>query len=83
MVQRVLESFEPKIVWEIFDIWAESLAKLWYTEKSSGESKFMVKGEGDAYAQFMNTSELNLLVGYRSISLRLNLISIRWFTFYN
>jgi hypothetical protein len=42
---------------------SESLAKLWYTEKSSGESKFMVKGEGDAYAQFMNTSELNLLVG--------------------
>tara|TARA_R110002096_G_scaffold130162_5_gene279255 strand:- start:640 stop:2052 length:1413 start_codon:yes stop_codon:yes gene_type:complete len=42
---------------------SESLVKLWYTEKSSGESKFMVKGEGDAYAQFMNTSELNLLVG--------------------
>lgn len=42
---------------------SESLVKLWYTEKSSGEKKFMVKGEGDAYAQFMNVSELNLLVG--------------------
>jgi hypothetical protein len=42
---------------------SESLAKLWYTEKSSGESKFQVKGEGDAYAQFMNISELNLLIG--------------------
>ena len=42
---------------------SESLVKLWYTEKSSGESKFQVKGEGDAYAQFMNTAELNLLIG--------------------
>jgi len=42
---------------------SESLVKEWYTEKSSGESKFMVKGEGDGYAQFMNISELNLLVG--------------------
>ncbi len=42
---------------------SESLVKLWYTDKSSGKAKFMVKGEGDAYAQFMNISELNLLVG--------------------
>lgn len=42
---------------------SESLVKEWYTEKSSGESKFQVKGEGDGYAQFMNISELNLLVG--------------------
>jgi hypothetical protein len=42
---------------------SEALVKLWYTEKSSGQSKFVVKGEGDAYAQFMNISELNLLVG--------------------
>jgi hypothetical protein len=42
---------------------SEGLVKLWYTEKSSGVQKFAVKGEGDAYAQFMNISELNLLVG--------------------
>tara|TARA_R110000803_G_scaffold16197_5_gene44477 strand:+ start:17870 stop:19288 length:1419 start_codon:yes stop_codon:yes gene_type:complete len=42
---------------------SEALAKRWYTEKSSGEAKFQVKGEGDAYAQFMNISDLNLLVG--------------------
>ena len=42
---------------------SESLAKLWYDEEGSGMKKFQVKGEADAYAQFTNTAELNLLVG--------------------
>jgi hypothetical protein len=41
----------------------ESLQKKWYTEKSSGETKFQVVGEGDGYAQYMNLAEMNLLVG--------------------
>jgi hypothetical protein len=42
---------------------SEALTKRWYTDKSSGEVKFQVQGEGDGYAQYMNLAELNLLVG--------------------
>jgi hypothetical protein len=42
---------------------SEGLTKKWFTEKSSGLAKFMVQGEGDSYARFMNTMDMNLLVG--------------------
>lgn len=42
---------------------SEGLTKKWFTEKSSGEQKFGVQGEGDAYARFVNLADMNLLVG--------------------
>jgi hypothetical protein len=42
---------------------SEGLTKKWFTQKSSGVAKFMVEGEGDSYARFMNTMDMNLLVG--------------------
>ena len=42
---------------------SEGLTKKWFNDKSSGQSKFMVQGEGDGYARFTNTMDMNLLVG--------------------
>lgn len=40
----------------------EALAKKWFDDES-GNRKFAVKGEANAYAQFLNLQDLNLLVG--------------------
>jgi len=42
---------------------SEELTKKWFKEKSSGQTKFAISGEGDAYAQFVNFVDMNLLVG--------------------
>jgi hypothetical protein len=41
---------------------SEGLTKKWFTD-DSGEKKFAVQGEGDAYARFVNFVDLTLLVG--------------------
>lgn len=42
---------------------SEALVKRWFTDPRTGNEKFAVRGEGDAYAQFVNFVDLNLLVG--------------------
>lgn len=42
---------------------SESFAKRWFDEKSSGESKFAIKGEGDGQVRFYNQMDMTLLVG--------------------
>lgn len=41
---------------------SEGLTKKWFNDES-GNRKFAVQGEGDAYARFVNYVDLNLLVG--------------------
>lgn len=41
----------------------EGLVKKWYKDPKTGNEKFQVIGEGDAYAIFLNHIDMNLLVG--------------------